>query len=168
MFMFSSAFDAAKAGNYGDAALDAASGSAALLLAETNVAFEAWTMAGMPGLGAALGPKSCPVVGSRTQALRMAQQQAQVPRASKGGQPIPFEKLHPSSRGSNASELQRQGATNLGREDPGSGATVFDHPDGHPELVGPDQPVHHSFPHVHGVNSAGEEIIVIYPGPSKL
>jgi len=60
MFMFSSAFDAAKAGNYGDAALDAAAGSSALLLAESNVALEAWLMAGMPGLGAALGPKTCP------------------------------------------------------------------------------------------------------------
>jgi RHS repeat-associated protein len=104
---------------------------------------------------------------TRREAMSKAQQHAQVPRVSKGGEPIPFDELHGSSRGANAAELQRQGATNLGRRDPRTGAQVFDHPDGHPDLTGPGQPSHHAGPHVHGTNAAGEEIIIPYSGPSR-
>jgi hypothetical protein len=42
---------------------------------------------------------------------------------------------------------------------------VFDHPDGHPDLTGPDQPPHHAEPHVHATNAAGEGIVIPYPAP---
>ena len=106
-----------------------------------------------------------PPARSRREALAQAQEHAQVPRESKGGEPIPFDELHGTSRGKNAAELQRRGATNVGSRDPRSGAEVFDHPDGHPDLTGPEQPPHHESPHVHARNAAGEEIIIPYPGP---
>jgi RHS repeat-associated protein len=102
---------------------------------------------------------------TRRQAMAQAQKFAQVPRVSKGGESIPFAELNESSRGANAAELQRQGATNLGRRDVRNGSQVFDHPDGHPEKTGPGQPPHHSVPHVHGRNAAGDEIVVPYSGP---
>ncbi len=94
LFMFSSALDAAKAGNYGDAALDAASGSAALILAETNLALEAWAAVGMPGLGAALGPKACPPNlstpgAARSGAFRAAKFGSGVPRSQSPSAVLP-------------------------------------------------------------------------------
>ena len=110
---------------------------------------------------------SCTVVTapSRAAALRRAQQHAQVPRVSRGGQEIPFDELNASSRGRNAAEIQSRGGKNIGRRDPNSAASVMDHPDGHPHQVGPEFPDHHAHPHVHATNANGEELIVTYPGP---
>jgi RHS repeat-associated protein len=104
---------------------------------------------------------------SRRGALALGQRHAQVPRLSKGGEIIPFGELAPSSRGRNFAELKLTGARGLGRKDArgvASKAEVFDHPDGHPNLVGSGQPKHHKSPHVHATNSKGETIIVTYPG----
>ncbi len=121
-------------------------------------ALDTWNWADPLGL-------ACDVVSanSRRQALKTAQEHAQVPRASKGGEPIGFDELNPQSRGPNAGRLQQEGATSVGRRDPATKAEFMDHPDGHPHMVGPDQPPHHSSPHVHGVNRHGQEIIVTYP-----
>ena len=54
-----------------------------------------------------------------------------------------------------------------GRRDSQTRAEVFSHPDGHPDLTGPGQPAHHAEPHVHGMNAAGQEIVIPYSGPSK-
>ena len=99
---------------------------------------------------------------TRAQAMRQAQNHAQVPRESRGGDPIPFNRLNGESRGPSANRLQAEGATNVGREHPATGAQVFDHPDGHPDLTGPDQPPHHDGPHVHAVNAAGHKKVFPY------
>ncbi|SEU12998.1 RHS repeat domain-containing protein, partial [Pseudomonas graminis] len=104
---------------------------------------------------------------SRRSAMKKAQEHAQVPRVSKGGSDIVMDDLHPSSRGVNCACLKSRGITTLGRW---SGTEnkkffVFDHPDGHPDLVGPGQPEHHERPHVHGKNKKGEMIIFTYPAP---
>jgi RHS repeat-associated protein len=104
---------------------------------------------------------------SRRAALDRAQDFAQVPRESRGGEPISFSELNPDSRGPNAAELQRQGARDAGRRDPRTGATVEDHPDGHPTLVGAGQPPHHAEPHVHGRDARGGEVIIPYRGPTR-
>ncbi|MBL8740197.1 MAG: RHS repeat protein, partial [Myxococcales bacterium] len=111
----------------------------------------------------ALGLETVCAAASRTEAFEIAQAHAQVPRVSRGAVPIPFDELKGPSRGANGAELQRRGATNLGRMDPATKAQVFDHPDGHPHLLGPDQPAHHSSPHVHAVNSKAEKIVITYP-----
>jgi hypothetical protein len=100
---------------------------------------------------------------SRRRAMDAAQEHAQVPRVSKGGQEIPVTDLNATSRGRNAAEIQRQGGTNVGRRDPNTGAHTMDHPDGHPDMTGPGQPAHHSQPHVHGVDRNGNEVIITYP-----
>lgn len=53
----------------------------------------------------------------------------------------------------------------LGHRD-SSGAEFFDHPDGHPHQTGEGHPPHHESPHVHAVDSHGNELIVTYPNPS--
>ncbi len=98
---------------------------------------------------------------SRRKAMDRAQEHAKVKRGSKGGEEIPVSDLNTSSRGRNAAEIQSRGG-NLGRKDD-TGASVFDHPDGHPDAGKPGVPPHHAEPHVHGKNSKGEEVIVTYP-----
>ena len=107
----------------------------------------------------------CPVINesSRRRAMDAAQNHAQVPRSSRGGQDIGFDELNSGSRGKNAADLQNSGATNIGRRDPKSPAKGIDHPDGHPDLTGPNNPSHHDSPHVHGTNKKRESIIVTYP-----
>ncbi|MFN6263064.1 MAG: RHS repeat domain-containing protein, partial [Chromatiaceae bacterium] len=103
-------------------------------------------------------------VKTRTQALRLGQKHAQVPRLSRyngtrnGSVSIPFSDLRDSSRGDNWSNLQAQGATSLGRRDITTGAEVMDHPDGHND----DTVEHHKSPHVHAQNSKGNKIIIKY------
>ena len=82
------------------------------------------------------------------------------------GEPIPFSELNQASRGENFGKLQAEGASDLGRRDPISGAEVFDHPDGHFDQIGPEFPKHHESPHVHAKNARGEELIVTYPAGS--
>ncbi|EPX61056.1 hypothetical protein D187_001708 [Cystobacter fuscus DSM 2262] len=101
---------------------------------------------------------------SRTHAMRLAQQHAQVPRISRGGQVIGFDDLNPTSKGPNFGSLKKDGASNLGRRDPNSTAHFMDHPDGHPDMIGPGHPAHHESPHIHSVNRKGDEVIITYPG----
>jgi RHS repeat-associated protein len=103
--------------------------------------------------------------GSRSEAMRRAQEHAQVPRASRGGEPIPLGELGEASRGENFREIQKNGGTNLGHRDPVTGAEVFHHPDGHPHQVGPGHPPHHAQPHVHATDKHGVEKIFTYPHP---
>ena len=99
---------------------------------------------------------------SRRRAIRKAQQHAQVPRESKGGQVINHNDLNIESRGINHAQNQADGAKNLGRLDPYSKAYYMDHPDGHHHQIGPNFPEHHSKPHVHAVNSKGLKLIITY------
>ena len=94
--------------------------------------------------------------------MRRAQEHAQVPRESRGGEPIPVGDLRDSSRGRNANAIAGAGGT-LGRRDPNSSASVMDHPDGHPDADEPDAPPHHGSPHVHAVDRNGSELIITYP-----
>ncbi|WP_244160367.1 RHS repeat-associated core domain-containing protein [Pseudomonas graminis] len=104
---------------------------------------------------------------SRRSAMKKAQQHAQVPRVGRGGKDIPMERLHPSSRGVNCACLKKRGIATLGREVEEQQLEVFDHPDGHPDLVGPGQPEHHEMPHVHATNKKGEVLIFTYPSGRK-
>lgn len=99
--------------------------------------------------------------------MKKAQQHAQVPRVGRGGKDIPMERLHPSSRGVNCACLKKRGIATLGREVEEQQQEVFDHPDGHPDLVGPGQPEHHEMPHVHATNKKGEVLIFTYPSGRK-
>jgi RHS repeat-associated protein len=110
-----------------------------------------------------LGLAECIPARSRREAREIAQRHAQVRRISKGGEPIPFNELNPSSRGENFGRLQAEGAGDLGRRDPISGAEVFEHPDGHPDQIGEGFPSHHEQPHVHAKDAQGRELIVTYP-----
>jgi RHS repeat-associated protein len=101
---------------------------------------------------------------SRAQAMRLAQQHAQVPRISRGGQIIKFDALNTTSKGPNFGSLNKDGASNLGRRDPRSAAYFMDHPDGHPDMIGPGHPSHHESPHIHSVNKKGDEVVITYPG----
>jgi RHS repeat-associated protein len=114
-----------------------------------------------------LGLEKVVATNSRRDAMKSAQQHAQVPRVSKGGADIPMSRLKPSSRGLNYAHMQRQGARKLGCECVKRKVEVFDHPDGHPELVGDGQPDHHESPHVHAKNRKGEVIIFTYPARSS-
>ena len=98
---------------------------------------------------------------SRRRAMDRAQEHAQVPRTSRGGETIGFDDLN--TQGANSARIRGEGATNRGRRDTNSSARFEDHPDGHPTTPGPE---HHDSPHVHGVNRQGEEIIVTYPAGS--
>jgi RHS repeat-associated protein len=157
-----------------DATVTAAAGTAKLTYGTANFATALTDKGGGTGGGLAEStrqsrtgdpPSTTEPASTRKQAMVKAQEHAQVPRASKGGKDIPFDELNQSSRGTNAAELQRRGTTNLGRRDAHTRAEVFDHPDGHPDLTGPDQPPHHAGPHVHATNAAGDEIVIPYPGP---
>lgn len=103
---------------------------------------------------------------SRRRALQRAQQHAQVPSA--GRKITPFDALNEDSRGRNFNELQSDGASGLGwrsvDKDGNTLASVFDHPDGHPTMVGPPHPPHHAYPHIHAVNIHGEEVVITYDG----
>ncbi|MBN6075087.1 hypothetical protein HYE60_07500 [Aggregatibacter actinomycetemcomitans] len=71
-------------------------------------------------------------VSSRNKAIQQAKEHAQVPRNSRGGQDIPIEDLK---------------------------NYWMEHPDGHPDAGQPGIPAHHGSPHIHAVNSKGEEKI---------
>jgi hypothetical protein len=111
------------------------------------------TGCGVPGAAANTTAET-----SRRRAMDRAQNHAQVPRTSRGGEEISFDDLN--TQGSNSARIRGEGATNRGRRDSNSSARFEDHPDGHPTTPGPD---HHNWPHVHGVNKNGDEIIVTYP-----
>ncbi|RJT45018.1 RHS repeat-associated core domain-containing protein, partial [Rahnella woolbedingensis] len=97
---------------------------------------------------------------SRNEALNRAQQHAQVPRISRGGQDISLNDLNPTSRGDNWGKMKADGAQKLGRRNPNGKNSRFEHPDGHPADAGkPDIPDHHSNGHVHAINTKGEEVI---------
>ena len=113
-----------------------------------------------------LGLEKVVAAKSRVQALRLAQQHAQVPRVGRGGEDITTQQLRVESRGKNYACLCARDST-LGREEIGGQAQVFDHPDGHPHLVGEGFPAHHDGPHVHAKNKKGEGIIFTYPGLLK-
>ena len=106
---------------------------------------------------------SCKTAVSKRRAIQEAQDHAQVPRVSKGGEVILIDELNASSRGKNVAEIMRQGGGNLGRRNPIGKEKIFDHPDGHPDAGQPGVPSHHDHPHVHATNRIGEEIIIIYP-----
>ncbi|WP_425274904.1 hypothetical protein [Pseudomonas aegrilactucae] len=110
-----------------------------------------------------LGLEKVVAARSRAHALRLAQQHAQVPRVGRGGTDISVSKLNPESRGKNYACLCARGST-LGRKEEGAKPLVFDHPDGHPHMVGEGFPAHHNGPHVHAKNKKGEVIIFTYPG----
>ena len=95
---------------------------------------------------------------SRRRALDAAQDHAQVPRESKGGEKIGWDDLN--NKGENTARIRSEGGADRGRRDPQTGARFEDHPDGHPHLPGP---AHHDSPHVHAVDANGKEIIVTYP-----
>ena len=109
------------------------------------------------------------VAASRTIAIRIAKQFAQVPRLSKtnaGGKPIsekiPLDDLNKSSRGKNWNELNKKGA-DLGRRSKCGKCEYMDHPDGHPD----EDAAHHKPPHIHAKNKKGQKIIITYPGLKK-
>ncbi len=110
-----------------------------------------------------LGPEKVVAAKSRVQALRLAQQHAQVPIVGRGGEDITTQQLRVESRGKNYACLCARDST-LGREEIGGQAQVFDHPDGHPHMVGEGFPAHHDGSHVHAKNKKGEGIIFTYPG----
>lgn len=78
-----------------------------------------------------------------------------------------MEELNPTSRGVNCNCLKSLGITTLGRRGKGGVPEVFDHPDGHPDLVGDGQPDHHQSPHVHAKNLKGALIVFTYPATPK-
>mgnify|MGYP006894207302 CR=1 FL=1 len=89
---------------------------------------------------------------------------AQVPRQSKGGQPIYAHQLNPTSRGQNyntrLSYPQRNGEIrNISLRNPHGQNYYVLHPDGQPHLPGPS---HHELPHIHAVNSKGETKIITF------
>jgi hypothetical protein len=75
--------------------------------------------------------------------------------------------LNLSSHGVNCNCMKSRGITTLGRRDKNGVAEVFEHPDGHPDLVGDDQPAHHEIPHVHATNTKGAVIVFTYPAGRK-
>jgi hypothetical protein len=95
--------------------------------------------------------------------MRKAQQHAQVPRVGRGGKDIPTQELNGESDGRFCACLKKRGVTTLGRRGHDN-SEVFDHPDGHPHMVGEGHPEHHSSPHVHAMNKKGESKIFTYPG----
>ncbi|RYZ86244.1 MAG: RHS repeat protein, partial [Proteobacteria bacterium] len=110
-----------------------------------------------------LGLQKVVATNSRRAAMKKAQQHAQVPRLGRGGQAIPMKDLNLSSHGVNCNCMKSRGITTLGRRGEGGVPEVFDHPDGHPDLVGDDQPAHHEMPHVHATNTKGAVIVFTYP-----
>ncbi|TRX72846.1 RHS repeat-associated core domain-containing protein [Pseudomonas mangiferae] len=101
---------------------------------------------------------------NRREALNKASDHAKVPRVSKGGTEYKMGDLNEKSRGGNCNCLKQMGVDSLGRYDEKTGAEFFDHPDGHPDMTGPGQPIHHKSPHVHAKNGKGENLIFTYPG----
>uniref|UniRef100_UPI001F343295 RHS repeat domain-containing protein n=1 Tax=Pseudomonas sp. LAM2023 TaxID=2800477 RepID=UPI001F343295 len=99
----------------------------------------------------------------RKEAMKIAQKHAQVPRVGRGGKNLASDQINDGSRGKNCYCLLANGVENFGRRG-WDGSIVFDHPDGHPHMVGDGHPDHHRSPHVHATNRKGETIIVTYPG----
>jgi RHS repeat-associated protein len=96
---------------------------------------------------------------SRNDALRRAQEHAQVPRVSRGGQDIKLNDLNPTSRGDRWRKMKADGAQKLGRSNPNGKNQWFEHTDGHPDSGLPDIPKHHDSGHIHSTNTKGEEVI---------
>ncbi|MGG7670775.1 hypothetical protein ACQ4OC_19350, partial [Yersinia sp. J1] len=107
------------------------------------------------------GLASCRVIKakSRNDALRQAQNHAQVPRVSRGGQDISLNDLNPTSRGDKWGKMKADGAQKLGRRNPNGKNQWFEHPDGHPDAGMPNIPKHHDSAHIHSINTKGEEVI---------
>ncbi|MGG7636751.1 RHS repeat-associated core domain-containing protein, partial [Pseudomonas sp. ES1] len=78
---------------------------------------------------------------SRREAMRVAQQHAQVPRVRKGGEEILSSELNSGRRGKQCSCLLAKGISTLGRRSRYDSSEVFDHLDGHPHMVGADIPI---------------------------
>ena len=105
---------------------------------------------------------------SRETAMIMAYAWAHIPSGgSDSTRPIPWKDYNPPSgagRGSvsyaeTMSKVQTEGGTNAGHHDPSSKSKVMEHPQGHPDMEGPE---HHKCPHFHAINEAGIEKIFEY------
>jgi len=96
---------------------------------------------------------------SRNDALRQAQQHAQVPRISRGGENISLDDLNVTSRGENWGKMKANGGQSLGRRNPNGKNHWFEHPDGHPDAGQTGIPEHHSNGHVHAIDPKGNEVI---------
>ncbi len=108
-----------------------------------------------------LGLATCGVdkARSRSNALKLAQQHAQVPRISRRGQDIKFSDLNESSRGVNWGNMKADGAQKLGRRNPHGKNKWFEHPDGHPDAGQLGIPEHHAEGHIHAVEPKGNTVI---------
>lgn len=94
---------------------------------------------------------------TRSQALRLAQETAQIPRKNRNY--ISFDDINQSSRGNNCSMLMQMGATHAGYSCQWNRLhRIEDHPDGHPHLPGDN---HHSCPHIHVYGEKGETLAII-------
>lgn len=96
---------------------------------------------------------------SRNDALRQAQQHAQVPRISRGGENIGLDDLNLTSRGNNWGKMKANGGQSLGRRNPNGKNQWFEHPDGHPDAGQAGIPEHHSGGHIHAIDPKGNEVI---------
>jgi RHS repeat-associated protein len=102
----------------------------------------------------------CPIkVSSRNEALKRAQEYAQVPRVSRGGQNITLEDLRVGSRGGNWTKMKAEGGKTLGRRNPAGKNEWFEHPDGHPDAGQLGIPDYHSGGHIHAIDPHGNEQI---------
>jgi RHS repeat-associated protein len=82
------------------------------------------------------------------------------------GNPIPWSQYR-GATGRNYAYVRANGGNNYGyySESWGSPAEVLNHPDGHPDQVGPGYPAYHQCPHFHARNDKGQEAIFPYlPG----
>ncbi|MCS2154605.1 DUF6531 domain-containing protein [Scandinavium goeteborgense] len=105
-----------------------------------------------------LGLACCPIkVSSRNEALKRAQEYAQVPRVSRGGQNITLEDLRVGSRGGNWTKMKAEGGKTLGRRNPAGKNEWFEHPDGHPDAGQLGIPDYHSGGHIHAIDPHGNE-----------
>ncbi|WP_084935436.1 RHS repeat-associated core domain-containing protein [Pantoea rwandensis] len=94
-------------------------------------------------------------VKNRKAAIRAAKEHAQVPRVSRGGEPIDIDKLRPNSRGETWANMKSEGGKKLGMENPKGKNEWFEHPDGHPDAGQPGIPAHHSSGHIHAISPKG-------------
>jgi RHS repeat-associated protein len=83
--------------------------------------------------------------------------------AVNGWAPIPWSQ-YGGRDGPNAAYVRSSGAGNYGYSDPrpGSKARIMNHPDGHPSMVGSQNPQHHKCPHFHVYDEKGSEKIFTY------
>ena len=107
------------------------------------------------------GLDACDVIQAkgRKDALRRAQQHAQVPRISRGGEDIELNRLNESSRGVGWAKMKANGAKKLGRRNPKGNNKWSEHPDGHPDAGQPKAPKHHDSGHIHATDTTGKKVV---------